>query len=179
MLACGVLGFTYRVPFGWVDRTPDMQNIAQGGPATVQKGGSAQAQTSPSSGRTLLAVFERPPGTPGAAVNPAVVIAAEDRASYPQVKAAADYLAALAEIAERRGFKMSADPYSFSVGAKQVARADFAGSSRKTAVRQTSLVVLAKGYILSFTFLSASDDEVDSLIANLVFTTNTRRVPPK
>jgi hypothetical protein len=180
--SCSVLEFSYRVPFGWVDRTQDMQNIAPLEPhparESSQKSQNDGAQTE-SPGKTLLAVFERPPGTPGDAVNPTVVIAAEDRASYPQVKAPVDYLGAIAEIAERRGLKMSGDPYAFPVGAKQLARADFVGSSEKTAVRQTSLVLFEKGYILSFTFLSAGDEEIDSLIANLAFTASARKASPK
>lgn len=180
-MSCGVLGFTYTVPFGWVDRTPEMQNIAQAEPhpAPSQNGENDHAQTPEPTGKTLLAVFERPPGTPGNAVNPTVVIAAEARASYPQVKTAADYLGALAEIAGQRGFKMTSDPYLFTIANKQLARADFISTGGKTAARQTSLVLLQKGYILSFTFLSASDDEIDELIANLAFTAGTRKASPK
>ena len=54
-------GFAYKIPYGWVDRTADMQDD------------SADA----SSSRLLLAVFERPPEAAGDTVNSAVVIAAE------------------------------------------------------------------------------------------------------
>ena len=35
---------------------------------------------------------------------------------------------------------------------------------------QSTLVLLSRGSILSFTFLAASEDEVDNLIENLSFT---------
>ena len=54
-------GFSYKLPFGWVDRTAGMQDD------------SADASKS----RVLLAVFERPPEATGDTINSAVVIAAE------------------------------------------------------------------------------------------------------
>ena len=58
-------GFSYKIPFGWVDRTADMQDD------------SADASKS----RLLLAVFERPPEATGDTINSAVVIAAEPMAA--------------------------------------------------------------------------------------------------
>ena len=130
-------------------------------------------------GKTLLAIFERPPGTSGESVISAVIIAVEERSAYPEVKTAADYFGPLSEIAEQRGFKMDGDSYAFSVGAKQVVRGDFSGGDEKRPIRQTSLVLLEKGYILSLTFLAGSDDEIDSLIENLTFTSTLRRTPSK
>src|ERR1700728_1563871 len=54
------LGFRYKMPYGWVDRTAEMQEGSQAGHSQV-----------------LLSVFERPPGAPGNTVDSAVVIAAE------------------------------------------------------------------------------------------------------
>jgi hypothetical protein len=169
-LRCPSFGFTYKVPFGWVDRTEDMQDTAlpdpQAGSTPEQKQPPAVA---PDSGtKTLLAVFERPPGAPGEAVNSAVIIAAEPVSAYPKLKSAADYFGPLDEIAEQRGLKMDGAPYLFAVGVKQLARGDF-GSSGQPPIRQTSLVTIEKGYVLSFTFLSGSDDEINDLIYALSF----------
>jgi hypothetical protein len=173
-LRCPKVGFSYKVPFGWVDRTEDMQESASADPSKA--GDQANAEQT---GKTLLAVFERPPGTSGSDVNSAVIIALEDRATYPQVKVAADYFGPLSEIAAARGFKMDGDPYSFRVGARQLVRGDFNGGDEKNPIRQTSLVLLEKDYILFFTFLASSDDEIDSLIENLTFTPNARKASPK
>lgn len=177
LLRCPKLGFTYKVTFGWVDRTQEMQESASAPDAKPDQ--SANQANAEQTGKTLLAVFERPPGTSGDSVNSAVIIAVEDRAAYPQVKTAADYFGPLADIAEHRGFKMGGDPYSFSVGSRQVVRGDFTGGNEKTPIRQTSLVLLEKGYVLSFTFLAGSDDEIDSLIENLTFNSNQRKASPK
>lgn len=177
ILRCPKLGFTYKVPFGWVDRTEEMQEPASA--AASKSPQDTDEAKGDETGRTLLAVFERPPGTSGESVNSAVIIAVEEGSAYPQVKTAADYFGPLADIAEHRGFKMDGDPYSFRIGSRQVVRGDFAGGDEKTPIRQTSLVLLDKGYVLSFTFLAGSDDEIDSLIENLTFNSSQRKASPK
>jgi hypothetical protein len=164
VLRCPALRFTYKLPFGWVDRTDDMRQMIESGPP-------------PAASKTLLAAFERPPGTEGDTINSAVIIAVEDRSVYPQIKTATDYFGPLSEIAERRGLKMDGDPYLFSVGGKQVARADFKAGGEKGSMQQASLVVLEKSYILSFTFLAGSDDEIQNLATNLTFIAGVRKPP--
>ena len=173
-LRCSQLGFTYRVPFGWVDRSEEMQLASEETHSDTPRADESQQKrersASPASGgKTLLAVFQRPPDAPGATINSAVIIAAEPASDYPKVKTAADYLGPLAEIAEQRGLKMDGAAYSFGVGIKQLVRGDFTAGSDKTAVHQTSLVTIEKGYILSFTFVSSSEDEIDDLISSLSF----------
>jgi len=176
ILRCPKLGFSYKVPFGWVDRTEDMQESASAATKSEKDANQANAAET---GKTLLAVFERPPGTSGDSPNSAVIIAVELRSAYPQAKIAADYFGPISEIAEQRGFKMDGDPYSFSIGTRQVVRGDFSRGAAKNSIRQTSLVLLERNFILSFTFLASSEDEIDSLIENLSFTSSQRRRSPK
>ena len=122
-------------------------------PAGVSQKDPAKSGTATvESGRTLLAVFERPPEAQDNEVNPAVMIAAEARSAYPQLKTAADYFGPLAEIAEQRGLKIDGAPYSYTTDGKALVRGDFSSAKDKTGIHQTSLVLLDKGYILSFTF---------------------------
>jgi hypothetical protein len=170
VLRCSQLGFIYKVPFGWVDRTRDMQASSEAATAPntgEQESGHSSARLS--GARTLLAIFQRPPGAPSQTINSAVIITAEPAADYPKVKTAADYFGPLAEIAEQHGLKVDGDPYSFVAGAKQLVRGDFTAGSDKTPIHQTSLVTIEKGYILSFTFVSSSEDEIDNLISALSF----------
>lgn len=176
VLRCPRFGFVYKVPFGWVDRTEELQSASQeihadAPPANTsqQKSQNPTSGSRSSGGKTLLAVFQRPPEAPGATINAAVVIAAEPTADYPKIKTAADYFGPLGEIAERRGLKMDGDPYSFAVGTKQIVRGEFTAGAEKGDSRQTSLVTIEKGYILSFTFVSSSDDEIEDLISGLSF----------
>ena len=178
VLNCPELQFSYRLPFGWVDRTGEMQQTILSDPTQdPQAAGDAitRQPAPPSSSKTLLAAFERPPGTEGTTLNSAVVIAAEARSLYPQIKTASEYFGPLSEIAEKRGFTMDGDPYLFSARNRRVARADFKGGTEKNPVQQSSLVVLEKGYILSFTFLAASRDEINGLVAGLTFTSGSRK----
>ena len=175
LLRCPRFGFTYKVIFGWVDRTAYMQQNetlpGQSPNAELPKATSPTAdQPKPSSSdssKTLLAVFERPPGAPGTTIDSAVVIAAEPLANYHGIKTAADYFSPITELAEQRGFKVIYQPHTFQSGAKQLVRGDYSKERGKLTMWQTSLVMIEKGYIVSFTFIGGSEDEVDELIRNL------------
>lgn len=149
----GDFGFTYHVPFGWADRTKEMQPDAD----------------DPAKPQLLLAVFERPPEVTGDTVNSAVIITAERAASYPGLKTALDYMGPLTELTTGKGFKATQEPYEFPVGSKQLVRGDFAKDLGKLTMHQSSLVLLHKGSVVSFTFIGGSEDEVEELIEKLGF----------
>jgi hypothetical protein len=176
VLRCPRFGFSYQVIFGWVDRTADMQQDESLPEESASESSKASSPApdeprpaSSDSSKTLLAVFERPPGAPGETIDSAVVIAAEPLANYHGIKTAADYLNPISELAENRGFKVVNQPYAFAAGTKQLARADFSKERGKLRMWQSSLVMIEKGYIVSFTFIGGSEDEVDDLIGNLTF----------
>ena len=146
-------GFRFQIPYGWVDRTKEMQEGNEAGKAEV-----------------LLAIFERPPQATGDTINSAVVFASESIASYPGLKKAEDYLAPLTELATSKGFKADGEPYALQVESRQLLRADFVKPlSGKLTMRQCTLVLLAKGQIVSFTFIAGSEDELDDLMDGLHF----------
>ena len=165
MLKCQRFGFTYKTTFGWVDRTGDMQADAG---AEQSQGGKSQT-AGPNQPETLLAMFERPPGAAGDSVNSAVVIVAESLSDYHGIKTAADYFGPIMELNAQRGFKVENEPYNFAVGARKLVRGDFSKERSKVTIWQSSLVMIEKGYIVSFTFVGGSEDEVESLIGNLSF----------
>ncbi len=146
-------GFRYPIPYGWVDRTKEMQEGNDTGKSEL-----------------LLAVFERPPGATGNTINSAVVIASESAASYPGLKKAEDYLSPLTELAMSKGFKPEGESYALEVESRQLVRADFIKPlNDKLTMRQCTLVLLAKGHILSFTFIAGSEDELDDMMDGLHF----------
>ena len=102
-------------------------------------------------------------------MNSAVVIAAESVSSYPGLKTAADYFAPLDEVVTAKGFKVVNEPYSFPVGTKQLARSDFRKDRDKLTLEQATLVMVDKGYVVSFTFIGSSQDEVEGLVEGLRF----------
>lgn len=187
-LKCLRFGFIYKLPFAWVDRTQDMQVAGGDSPDQAAKGsagpeadagstGQDHTAASPHVGKseTLLAVFERPPAVPADTINSAVVIATESREIYPTVKTAADYFGAISDLAEQRGLKAASDPYAFAIGTKQLVREDFAGERGKLPIFQSTLAMIEHGWIVSFTFIGGSDDEVDDLVDNLSFAGNPRQ----
>jgi hypothetical protein len=150
--------FRFQIPYGWVDRTQEMQEGNEAGKAEV-----------------LLAIFERPPQAAGDTINSAVVIASESTASYPGLKKAEDYLGPLTELATSKGLKAEGEPYALEVESRQLLRADFVkpisvhATNDKLTMRQCTLVLLAKGQIVSFTFIAGSEDELDDLMDGLHF----------
>jgi hypothetical protein len=168
VLKCQRFGFDYTVPFGWVDRTSDMQAGATEPP---NEGGQQPTEQSGKS-ETLLAIFERPPGAAGETINSAVVIAAESLKDYHGIKTAADYLGPVGELAEQRGFKTVNEPYEFAAGTRRLARSDYSKPRGKLVMWQSTLVMIEKGYIVSFTFVGGGEDEIEQLIGQLRFGAN-------
>ncbi len=151
-------GFSYKVPFGWVDRTADMR----------QSSVSAEDARS-SNSFLLLSVFERPPVAIGDTVNSSVLIAAENVSTYPGLKDASQYFGPLTEVATAKGFKIVNEPYDDEVGGRGLVRADYLKELGKLTMYQSTLAVVDKGYVVSFTFIGASEDEVDELVESLGF----------
>jgi hypothetical protein len=144
--------FVYKLPYGWVDRTDRMQDDSQPGKSQV-----------------LLAAFEHPPEASTESINSAAVIAIESVDSYPGIKSASQYFGPLTELTTSKGFKVVNEPHETSIGSKTLVRADFQRNIGSLTMYQSSLAILAKGYITSFTFIAASDEEVEKLVSNLTF----------
>jgi len=147
------LGFRYRIPYGWVERTKEMQEGNDAG-----------------NGEVLLAAFERPPQAAGDTINAAVVIAAEKSDGYPGLKNAEDYLGPLTELTTSKGFKADGDPSEVEIDLRRLVRVDFSKAlNDKLTMHQSTLVLLTKGQIVSFTFIADSAEGVNDLIDGLGF----------
>ena len=175
------LGFRYRIPFGWVDCTKEMNSsaapqvpdspAASDSASPLSNPGSKPAKESASaSGAVLLAIFERPPNAPGDTVNSTVLIATESAAAYPGLKKAEDYLGPLTELDTAKGLKPVGDPGVIQIDSRQLIRADFSKPiTDKLSMHQSTLMLLVKGQIVSFTFIAGSEDEIDDLMDELHF----------
>lgn len=149
---------------------PDPPNDLQGSaPRRGSTKSSLPQQSSSGKSEILLAVFERPPQAKGQTINSAVVVAAEPKANYPGLKTAADYFGPITDLAEQRGFKVVNEPDFYSIGARRLVRGDFSKPMGNLTMWQSSLVMIEKGYVVSFTFVAGSEDEVDELVRNLSF----------
>src|SRR5579863_697987 len=160
------LGFTCKIPASWVLRTEEMNaQDPEGDKTETKKTASDSAKT----GRVLLAAFSRPPEARAEDVNASIVIAAENTASYPGLKDAAQYFGPLTEVAQAQGFEVAENPYEFAVGARNLVRGDFQKNVGTRVMRQSTLAMLSHGYAVSFTFIGGTDDEVEELLRGLSF----------
>jgi hypothetical protein len=150
-------GFDYKLHFGWVDRTTEMRQD------------SSEDSNDPKKSILLLAAFEHPPEVAGDTVNSAVVVAAEAVSSYPGLQNAEQYFGPVTELTKSKGFAVVNEPYEFRVGATQLVRGDFSKPLGSLTMHQSTLVMIEKGFVVSFTFIAGSEDEVDQLIAGLSF----------
>jgi len=133
--------------------------------------GGKTATDDAKAGRVLLAAFSRPPQARAEDVNSSILIAAEKVAAYPGLKEAAQYFGPLTEVAKLQGFAVVNEPYEFLAGAKTVVRGEFQKDVGTRVLRQSTLVILVRGYAVSFTFLGGTEDEVEELIQGLSFVT--------
>jgi hypothetical protein len=162
------LGFTCKIPSAWVLRTEELNAREDDG--AKPDGGKAAADTGKEKeGRVLLAAFSRPPQARGEDVNSSILIAAESEAAYPGLKEAAQYFGPVTEVAQAQGFEVINEPYEFVVGTKATARGDFQKDVGTRVMWQSTLVMLARGYVVSLTFIGGTEDEVEELIDGLSF----------
>ena len=102
-------------------------------------------------------------------VNSAIVVAAESTSSYPGLKNAAQYFGPIDELTKANGFTAINEPYEFPVDGMPIARQDFSKKLGNVAMHQSSLVTLRKGYIVSFTFIAGSEDDIRENLEYLRF----------
>src|SRR5271165_2800615 len=160
-------GFDYKLHFGWVDRTTEMRED------------SSEDSSDPKKSILLLAAFEHPPEVAGDSVNSAVVVAAEAVSSYPGLQNAEQYFGPLTELTKSKGLKVVNEPYDYPIGATQLVRGDFSKPLGNLFMHQSTLVMLDKGYVVSFTFIGGSEDEVDELVEGLSFVIKEKPGPRK
>ena len=159
-------GFVCKIPPGWVLRTEEL-NAQQDGGANAASADTAT--DSGKAGRVMLAAFSRPPEARAEDVNASILIAAESASEYPGLKEAAQYFEPVIEAAKSQGLEIDDEPYEFAVGTKKLVRGDFQKDVGTRVMRQSTLVMLARGYVVSFTFIGGTEDEVEELIQGLSF----------
>jgi hypothetical protein len=157
-------GFSCKIPAGWVLRTEEMN---------TQTGSESNGiESTPDAGkgeRVLLAAFSRPPDARAEDVNASILIAVESAAAYPGLKDPAQYFGPVGEIARARGFEIVEEPHEFALGTKTMVRGDFQKNVGSRVMRQSTLVILVRGYAVSFTFIGGTEDEVEELVQALNF----------
>ena len=160
-----MLGFSCKIPAGWVLRTDEMNSSEEDG---AEKAKSAQA----SGAKVLLAAFSRPPEARAEDVNAAILIAGEPAATYPGLNDAAQYFGPLTEVAKAQGFAVDEEPYEIAVGTKTLVRGDFHKDVGSRVMHQSTLALLSHGYAISITIIAGTEDDVEELIDGLTFSSS-------
>jgi hypothetical protein len=168
-----------KIPDGWVLRTDELNALDEKEKVEKEKDekekqeeNSKADDKSAASGagaKVLLAAFSRPPEAKGEEINASILIAAESTASYPGLTEAAQYFAPLIEVTKAQGFQLDEDPYAIAIGNKTLARGDFHKDRGTRVMRQSTLVMLSRGYAVSITVIAGTDDDVEDLIDGLSF----------
>lgn len=158
------LGFSYKIPDGWVLRTDELNAHDDSQPDSQLPSASSQGP------KVLLAAFSRPPQAKGEEINSSILIAAEPVSAYPGLKEALQYLDPIAEVAKAQEFIQNEDPYEIAIGPKTLARADFHKDVGSRVIRQSTLAMLVHGYAVSITVIAGTEDDVEELIDALTFT---------
>ena len=172
------LAMTCKIPPGWVLRTDELNEQSQQKKEEKQEekkeGENApQPAAAPSTGaKVLLAAFSRPPEARAEDVNSSILIAAESVSAYPGLTDAAQYFFPLTEVAKAQGFFPDEEPYETAVGTKTLVRGDFHKNVGSRVMRQSTLAMVAHGYVISITVIAGTDDEVEDLIDTLDFVGN-------
>ena len=147
-------------------------NVGEGDDAKTDAGTSTEDPGK--GGRVLLAAFSRPPEARAEDVNASILIAVESAAAYPGLKEPAQYFEPVIEAAKSQGLEIDDEPYEFAVGTKKLVRGDFEKDVGARVLRQSTLVMLTHGYVVSFTFIGGTEDEVEELIDGLMFVSGPR-----
>lgn len=169
------LGLTCKIPDEWVLRTDEMNGHGDGLPDATAKSAvadasqPAQAPSSDSGGKVLLAAFSRPPEAKGEEVNSSILIAAEPVTAYPGLKDPVQYFGPLSEVAQAQGLQKDEDPYEVAIGPQTLVRGDFHKDVGTRVMRQSTLVMLSHGYAVSITVIAGSDDGIEELVNGLDF----------
>jgi hypothetical protein len=168
------LALSCKIPPGWVLRTDEMnaREEKKEEKQENEKDTPTPTQPSPASSagaQVLLAAFSRPPEARAEDVNSSILIAAESAAAYSGLKDAAQYFFPLTEVAKAQGFTLDEDPYDIAVGTKTLVRGDFHKDVGTRVMRQSTLAMLAHGYVISITVIAGTEDDVEDLIDGLTF----------
>ena len=161
------LGFTCKIPEGWVLRTEEMNK--RDDDTTPDAAAGSAAAASSAGARVLLAAFSRPPEARGESVNASILIAVESVSAYPGLKEAAQYFYPLTEVAKAQGFLPDEDPYAVAIGTKTVVRGDFHKNVGTRVMRQSTLALLDHGYAVSITVIGGTEEEVEEFIDGVSF----------
>ncbi len=165
--------FTFEFPKGWFVQTDGTKkSIVESGTEAANKGSPGEKgildPRIPGS-HTLLSLFQHPIGA-SAAVNPWILVLADDVSCSPGMETGKEYLLSLKmEIAQRfLNFKLIHEPTDVTLGGKVFSRMDVSIDSQNgNKVYQSYASTMLNGYALSFVLAAGKPKQLDVLVQTL------------
>jgi hypothetical protein len=161
-------GFSYKYPKDWVvhgDATNERIREL-GKEKIVQSGAISETSAEVSLKHTyhLLTVFRQPVGTPGIAINPAVLVIAEKVTHAPGIKSGKDYLLNVRELLRKSETQfLLKEPAECQFGGWQFFRDDYGAGTNGVPAVQSYFASIANGYAVVFIFMGEDQKSVDEM----------------
>jgi TonB family protein len=160
--------FTYPVPSGWISYdAKEMESMAgvagkslHGGDSTEQ----GKPDVSPKRTFVLLTLSQSPIGTPGKDTR-VITVFAERVPDGSEIRSAEDYLLKIQKLARdmKASLQFPGKPHEVSFDGRQFFQIDGQASTPGGLFYQSTVATVLQGYVLSFMFTSASQDDLNSL----------------
>ena len=154
--------FAFTYPKDWVvhDEAINERIRERAKEEAAKSGTSSQLKDS----YLLLTVSRHPRGTPGIALNPTVVVIAENIAPVPRHYNAKDYLLEVRPLKLKEGAQpLLNEPVEFRVNGFQFFRDDYRRELNGVSMRQAIFATVKKGYALAFSFTGEDQKSVDEM----------------
>lgn len=122
------------------------------------------AKSGASNAYLLFTVSRHPRGTPGIALNPTILVIAENVAPVPRNYTGKDYLLEVRPLKQKEGAQpLLREPVEFRAGGFQFFRDDYRRDVNGVQMRQAIFVHVTKGYAVAFSFSGEDQKSVDEM----------------
>ncbi len=112
----------------------------------------------------LFTVSRYPRGTPGIALNPTILVIAENITPVPRNYNGKNYLLSLRPLQMKGGAKpLLNEPVEFRVAGLQFFRDDYSAEVKGVSMRKAFFATVKKGYALAFSFAGEDQKSVDNM----------------
>lgn len=154
--------FAFRYPKDWVVHDEAInERIRKRAQEKAAKSGTTSELKN---AYLLFTVSRHPRGTPGIALNPTILVIAENIAPLPRNYSAKDYLLEVRPLKLKEGAQpVLTEPVQFRVAGFEFFRDDYRREVNGVSMRQAILVNIKKGYALVFSFSGEDEKSVDEM----------------
>ena len=161
-------GFNFTYPKDWVVHGEATNaRIKELGKEKTTKSGALSEESAEVMFKNtyqLLTVFRHPVGTPGIAINPAVLVIAENVAHAPGITSGREYLLNVRQLMVKTGAQpTNHEPVEVSFSGRRFFRDDYRIEANAVRLTQSMFVNVTKGYALAFGFIHEDQKSVDEI----------------